>query len=166
MDASHVLSGRPLLFHRSVMPDGQLNTYTFAKDHKKITLTPLKPTSQRKPQDTPSMDVFLTTLLYSQLYEYDDFKDWILLGREPAEAKDCSHPLLTPLLKAFEHVFPSEVPHGLPPKRSIQHKIDLIPGATLPNKSTFRINLQETQEVQRQADELLAICFIRESLSQ
>ena len=126
MDASHVLSGRPLLFHRSVMPDGQLNTYTFAKDHKKITLTPLKPTSQRKPQDTPSMDVFLTTLLYSQLYEYDDFKDWILLGREPAEAKDCSHPLLTPLLKAFEHVFPSEVPYGLP-KDPYNTKLTLFP---------------------------------------
>jgi len=53
------------------MHDCQLNTYTFAKDHKKITLTPLKPTSQRKPQDTPSMDLFLTTLLH----EYDDFKD-------------------------------------------------------------------------------------------
>jgi len=119
-----------------------MNIYTFSKDHKKITLAPLKPTSQRKPQDTPSMDVFLTTRLHSQLHEYDDLKDWILLGHELAEAKDSSHPLLTPLLKAFEHVFPSEVPHGLPPKRSIQHKIDLIPSATpsnqagLPNEPT------------------------------
>ena len=42
MDACHVLLGRPWLFDRSVMHDGRLNTYTFAKDHKKITLTPLK----------------------------------------------------------------------------------------------------------------------------
>jgi len=49
MDACHVLLGCPWLFHRSVMHDGHLNTYTFSKDHKKITLTPLKPTSQRKP---------------------------------------------------------------------------------------------------------------------
>ena len=40
MDACHVLLGRPWLFDRSVMHDGRLNTYTFAKDHKKITLTP------------------------------------------------------------------------------------------------------------------------------
>ena len=80
------------------------------------------------------MDVFLTTLLHSQLHEYDEFKEWILLGHEPAKAKDSSHPLLSTLIKAFEHVFPSEVPHGLPPKRSIQYKIDLIPVATLPNK--------------------------------
>jgi len=137
MDACHVLLGRPWLFDRSAMNDGWLNTYTFAKDHRKITLTTLKPTSQRKPQDTSSMDVLLTTLLHSQLHEYDDFNDWMLHGHEPAEAKDSSHPLLSPFLKAFEHVFPSEVPHGLPSKRSIQHKIDLIPGATLPNKLAY-----------------------------
>jgi len=49
MDACHVLWGRPWLFDIHVMHDGRLNTYTFTKDHKKITLTPLKPTAQRKP---------------------------------------------------------------------------------------------------------------------
>ena len=141
MDDFHVLLGRQWLFNRIVMHDGCLNTYIFTKDHKKITLTPLKPASQRKPQDTPSMDVFLATLLYSQLHEHDDFKEWILLGHELVEAKDSSYPLLTPLLKAFEHVFPSEVPRNLPPKRSIQHKIDLITGATLSNKLAYRMNL-------------------------
>ena len=48
MDACHVLLGHPWLFDRSVMHDGHLNTYTFTKDHKKITLAPLKPTSQSK----------------------------------------------------------------------------------------------------------------------
>ena len=140
MHACNVLLGRLWLFDRSVMHDGRLSTYTFTKDHKKITLTPLKPTSQTKPRDTPSMDDFLTTLLYSQLCEYDDFKEWILLGHEPSEAKDSSHPLLIPLLKASEHVFPSEVPHDLPPKWYIQHKIDLILGVTLPNKPAYRKN--------------------------
>jgi len=64
--------------------------------------------------------------------------------------------LLVPFLKAFEHVFPSAVPYDLPPKRSIQYKIDLIPGATLLNTPTYRMNPQETQEVQRQVDKLLA----------
>jgi len=63
------------LFDRQVMHDGRLNTYTFTKDHKKITLTPLKLTSQRKPQDTPNVDVFLTTFLHSQLHEYDEYRD-------------------------------------------------------------------------------------------
>jgi len=69
---------------------------------------------------------------------------WIRIGK----AKDSSHLLLIPLLKAFEHVLPSEVLHNLPHKRSIQHKIDLIPGATLPSKPAYHINCQETEEVQ------------------
>ena len=43
VDACHVLLGRPWLFDRGVMHDGRLNTYSFVKDHKKITFTPLKP---------------------------------------------------------------------------------------------------------------------------
>ena len=66
MDACHVLLGRPWLFDREVKHDGRLNTYSFAKDHKRITLTPLKPSSQKKPQNNPNVDVFLTTLLHSQ----------------------------------------------------------------------------------------------------
>jgi len=49
MDACHVLLGCPWLFDRRHIHDGRLNTYTFTKYHKKITLTPLKPTPQNKP---------------------------------------------------------------------------------------------------------------------
>jgi hypothetical protein len=37
------------------------------------------------------------------------------------------------VLQEFADVFPDEVPAGLPPLRGIEHQIDLIPGATLPN---------------------------------
>ena len=48
---------------------------------------------------------------------------------------------------------------------SIQHKIGLFPVSTLPNKPAYRMNPQETQEIQRQVDDLLANGLIRESLS-
>jgi len=138
-----------LLSDRRVIHDGHANTNTFTKDLKKITFTPLKPTSHKRTQDNMRIDLSLTTLLHSPLHEFGDSKAWILLGQEPADAKDYSHPLLFPLLKAFSHVFSQEVPHGLPPKRTIQHKIDFIPGFTLLNKPTYCMNPQETQEVQR-----------------
>jgi len=40
MDACHILLGRPWLFDRKVVHDGYLNTYSFSKDGKKITLAP------------------------------------------------------------------------------------------------------------------------------
>jgi len=87
-----------------------MNTYTFTKDHKNITLAPLKSTSLSKPKDKPQMDVFLTTLLKSQMHECEPYKEWILLGHELALATASTHPLLEPLLQAFKRVFPQEIP--------------------------------------------------------
>ena len=73
--------------------------------------------------------------------------------------------MLLSLLQEFEDVFPDELPPGLPPLRGIEHRIDLIPGAPLPNRAPYRTNPQETKEIERQIQELLAKGFIRESLS-
>ncbi|KAK1678750.1 hypothetical protein QYE76_039598 [Lolium multiflorum] len=53
-------------------------------------------------------------------------------------------------IKEFRDVFTEEVPAGLPPLRGIEHQIDLIPGASLPNKAPYRTNLEETKEIQKQ----------------
>jgi len=42
------------------------------------------------------------------------------------------------LLQDFEDVFPDEVPAGLPPIHGIEHQIDLVPGASLPNRLAYR----------------------------
>jgi hypothetical protein len=53
----------------------------------------------------------------------------------------------------------------LPPIRSISHHIDLIPGASFPNKEAYRLTPQENEEVKNQVQELLDKGLIRESLS-
>ena len=69
------------------------------------------------------------------------------------------------LLQEYDDVFPEEVPNGLPPLRGIEHQIDFIPGAPIPNRPAYRTNPQETKELQRQVEELLAKGYVRESLS-
>lgn len=59
-------------------------------------------------------------------------------------------------LQDFDYVFPNEVPDGLPPIRRIEHQIDFIPRATIPNKLAYRSNLEETKELQKHVKELLA----------
>jgi hypothetical protein len=62
-------------------------------------------------------------------------------------------------------VFPSELAPGLQPVRGIEHKIDLIPGASLPNRTAYRTNPDKTKEIQWQVQALLDRGYIRESLS-
>ena len=57
------------------------------------------------------------------------------------------------------------MPHSLPPKRTIQHHIDLIPKAILPNKPTYRTNPKDTMEIQTQVEELISKGLVHESLS-
>ncbi|GJX15256.1 gag-pol polyprotein [Tanacetum coccineum] len=152
MDACHVLLGRPWQFDRRVIHDGYLNTYSFVHNNRKIILTPIDPTT-----NSTKSTFSLSNLLKSEQHEYHSAKEFILLGLDEEEDKphQNTHPLVQSLLKSYSHVFPTEIPPGLPPMRSIQHKIDLIPGSALPNKPAYHTNPQETTEIQRQVDELL-----------
>jgi hypothetical protein len=69
------------------------------------------------------------------------------------------------LLKNFADIVVEEFPNSLPPIRSINHHIDLIPGASLPNKVAYRLTPQENEEVRNQVQDLLDKGLVRESLS-
>ncbi|KAH9780587.1 Endonuclease [Citrus sinensis] len=71
---------------------------------------------------------------------------------------------LTPK-QEYEDVFPKETPHGLPPIRGIEHRIDFVPGAAIPNRPAYRSNPEETKELQRQVKELMEKGYVRESMS-
>ena len=66
------------------------------------------------------------------------------------------------LMQEFDDVFPEDIPNGLPPLKGIEHQIDLVPEASIPNHPAYRSNLEE---LQRQVDELMMKGYIRESMS-
>jgi hypothetical protein len=51
------------------------------------------------------------------------------------------------VLQNFGDVFLEEVPAGLPPLCVIEHQINFIPGATLPNYAPYCTNPKETKEI-------------------
>uniref|UniRef100_A0A2N9HCD5 Reverse transcriptase domain-containing protein n=1 Tax=Fagus sylvatica TaxID=28930 RepID=A0A2N9HCD5_FAGSY len=65
----------------------------------------------------------------------------------------------------FEDVFPEEMPNELSPIRGIEHQIDFMPGAAIPNRPAYRSNLEETKELQRQVENLMSKGYVRESMS-
>jgi len=74
-------------------------------------------------------------------------------------------PSIPPLIEEFQDVLSPDLPPGLPPKRGIEHQIDLLPGAPLPNKPAYRCNPTETKEMQRKVSKLIDRGSVRESMS-
>ena len=77
----------------------------------------------------------------------------------------CVPSVIKVILQEFEDVFLDDIPSGLPPLRGIEHQIDFIQGAFIPNKPAYKSNLEETKELQKQMRELMSKGYIRESMS-
>jgi len=71
---------------------------------------------------------------------------------------------LGPLVKEFEDVF-QDPPKGLPPLRGIEHQIDFIPEASLPNRLAFRTNPAKTKDIQPQMESLITKGWVQDSMS-
>ena len=57
-------------------------------------------------------------------------------------------------LEEFLDIVYDKVLDGLQLVKKINHQIDLIPGASLPNKATHKMTLAERKELNRQVHEL------------
>ncbi|GJZ45956.1 putative reverse transcriptase domain-containing protein [Tanacetum coccineum] len=68
------------------------------------------------------------------------------------------------VVRDFEDVFPEDLLR-LPPQRQVEFRIDLVPGATLVAKSSYRLAPSEMQELSGQLQELQDKGFIRPSHS-
>ncbi|XP_050212403.1 uncharacterized protein LOC126663714, partial [Mercurialis annua] len=67
------------------------------------------------------------------------------------------------VLEEFKDVMPPELPKKLPPKREVDHKIELVQGATPPATVPYRMAPPELEELRRQLKELLDAGYIQPS---
>ncbi|XP_050387928.1 uncharacterized protein LOC126804551 [Argentina anserina] len=67
------------------------------------------------------------------------------------------------VLEEFKDVSPTELPKKLPPRREIDHEIELEPGTKPPAMGAYRMAPLELAELRRQLKELLDAGFIRPS---
>ncbi|XP_024013775.1 uncharacterized protein LOC112087878 [Eutrema salsugineum] len=178
MDVSHLILGRPWQYDRDVCHNGKKNTYSFVFENRKIILLPApEPTSLPFPKPeavvpiTASQDrnTHPALLCSRNQFETELRETGFLFAIIPVNTdapKPLSEPLgFTKLLSEYDDVFPTDLPLGLPSLRDIQHQIDLVPGASLPNRPHYRMNPQEHEELRRQVEDLIAKGHIRESLS-
>jgi hypothetical protein len=67
------------------------------------------------------------------------------------------------MLEEFKNVMPAELPKTLPPRRAVDHKIELLPDSIPPARAPYRMSPKELVESQKQLTELLEVGFIQPS---
>ncbi|RDY12819.1 hypothetical protein CR513_02338, partial [Mucuna pruriens] len=59
------------------------------------------------------------------------------------------------MLEEFKNIFRKEMPHGMLSIKGIEHQIDFVPSALLPNRPAYMANHEEPKEIQKQVIQLL-----------
>eukprot|EP00253_Pinus_taeda_P030633 PITA_30633 len=166
MDVCHLLLGRPWQFDRSAVHDGKTNYYKFVKDGIKHTLVPIK---EENTAETSGVKALLMggKEFVKQIEDYEI--NFAVIRRPKAGILHTQISYLPgevqKLLQEFGDIVVDDVPDELPPRRGISHCIDFIPGASLPNKATYRMSPKDHEEIRKQVQELLDKGLIRESMS-
>lgn len=159
MDACHLLLGRPWLYDRRVIYDGFLNMCSFVLNSINVVLLP------KKEITGDILTVENNNLLTMAKFEAEIRESrvvYVLIRKVKIENSVVPSDV-EPLVQEFRDVFPVELPENLPLLRDIQHQIDLVPGASLPNRPYYRMSPKEHEELRRQVEELLTKGHIRES---
>ena len=144
-----------------------MNTYTLEKDGRTHRFLPIKD-KEVKPEVSNTILFMSGKELLTEMEKKEDPQFFVV--RKPrvvltsTRVDDLSEEIQE-LLKEFVDIVVEELPHSLSPMRSVSHHIDLILGASFPNKAAYRLTPQENEEVKRKVQELLDKGLIRESLS-
>ena len=126
-----LIVGKTMEFDRHVVHDGHANTYSLTKDGVFYKLKPMIKECEKVCNSARICLVNGRKILYGMknqrmCYALILRKDKEGSGEIPLEVLD--------LLSEFGDIISDNVPEGLPPVRQINHQIDLLPGASLPNK--------------------------------
>ena len=171
MGVGSVLLGRPWLYDFDVAQYGKANRCVFYFGGNKHIWQPYIPLIQsdestatespaRRP--TPPLLGLVTARQFVKGLESDTPMWAVQVRTKVTETAAEGYPAF---LQSFASVFPIELIESLPPDHAIQHFIDFIPGASLPNLPHYRLNLAQGAEIQRQVEDLLRRGLIRESHS-
>src|SRR6202048_1493023 len=88
-----------------------------------------------------------------------------VVEQDNAATKVTVDPDTEKIISEFKNVFPDDLPSGLPPKREIDHRIELEPGQNPPSRPTYRMSQPEMDELKKQLSELMDKGYVQESKS-
>jgi hypothetical protein len=86
---------------------------------------------------------------------------------EPGEVTKLAIPseCIRRVLEEFPDVMPEDLLEDLPPRRRVDHAIEVMPGVAPPSKAPYRMSHEELKELKVQLEELLAQKYIKPNKS-
>jgi hypothetical protein len=141
MDVCHLLLGRSWQYDRNVIHDGRMNTYTLEKNGRTHMLLPIKD-KEVKPEVRNIVLLMSGKDLLTEVKKKEEPQ--FIVVRKPtivltSTRVDDLPKEVQELLEEFVDIVVDELPRSLPPIRSLSHHIDLIQGASFPNKAAYRL---------------------------
>jgi hypothetical protein len=166
MDVCHIFLGRPWHFDRNVIHDGRKNTYTLEKNGRTHMLLPIEENNMKEEAIT-SILLMSGKELLKEVKKGQEMQ--FVVVRKPrfvltSTLMDDLPEEIWELLDNFANIVVDELPNSFPTIISINHHINLILGASLPNKAAYKLTPRENEEVKNQVQELLDKGLVRESL--
>ncbi|KAJ9524896.1 hypothetical protein QJQ45_002965 [Haematococcus lacustris] len=159
-----IILGKPWLAEINPRIDWKANIMRFRHAGRQHTLRP--PVKQPGTTNTSGNPLLISS---AQLRTAISNKCPVfLVSITPADgnAETCHHVLdCSPIVQEYADVFPSDLPHGLPPERSVDHRIELQQAKPPPARPIYNVSNSELAELKQQIGELLDKGFIRPSTS-
>ncbi|CAN6728768.1 unnamed protein product [Malus baccata var. baccata] len=159
MDDYGVVIGLEFMDKVRAFPIPFYNIFCILDDGRQLCLVPLERQAKKCTQHLSAIQfakswkkgeaTFLATLMLNEGEEKH--------GPLPKQVED--------VLVEFANVMPKELPKKLPPRREVDHAIELEPGAKPPSKSPYRMSPPELEELRKQLNELLDAGYIQPSKS-
>ena len=151
MDVGHIILGRLWLYDLDVTLHGRSNSCSFVFEGKKIVFNPLIPKPMDMSKKTEALKAKGLNIISLKAFERIAVQESVvfdLIAREHHEETCEEQPEeVKSVLREFMDVFPEELPDHLLPMCDIQHAIDFVLGATLPNLPHYRMSPIEHAEL-------------------
>jgi hypothetical protein len=138
--------------------DWRTNTLTFNYGTKKIVVEATKTSSE-----TSCSSIYISRQQFSKIPDTEEIFAVCVDNIENVEERKNSE--VTKLLKEFTDIFPNTLPERLPPKRTVDHAIDLVPGTEPPSRPIYKMSYMELDELKKQLVDLLKKGYIKPSVS-
>ncbi|KAJ9534185.1 hypothetical protein QJQ45_007005 [Haematococcus lacustris] len=159
-----IILGKPWLAEINPRIDWKANIMRFRHAGRQHTLRP--PVKQPGTTNTSGSPLLISS---AQLRTAINNKCPVfLVSITPADSNaETCHQVLdcSPIVQEYADVFPSDLPHGLPPERSVDHRIELQQAKPPPARPIYNVSSGELAELKQQIGELLDKGFIRPSTS-